>query len=117
MDQLICHLVGDYVLQTDWMAKKKTSSVAAAVVHSFFYALPFILITGWSWALFGIFATHINIDHYRLAGFVIRLKQWSWKNDTPSSATPPDINLMLLIVIDNTMHLTINFFSIKYLAS
>jgi len=115
MDQLICHLVGDYVLQTDWMAKKKTSSLMAAVVHSFFYALPFVLITGRSWALFVIFATHIIIDHYRLAGHIIRLKQWSWKTAPAAATTPPDINLMLLIVIDNTIHLTINYFSIKYL--
>ncbi len=115
MDQLICHLVGDYVLQTDWMAKNKTSSLFAALVHAFFYALPFVLITGLTWALFVIFSTHILIDHYRLAGMIMRLKQWSWKRaDHP--ATPPDINLMLLIVIDNTIHLTINYFSIKYLS-
>lgn len=115
MDQLICHLVGDYVLQTDWMAKNKTSSLFAALVHSFFYALPFSLITGPSWALFVIFSTHIIIDHYRLAAMVMRLKQWSWRHHGHSSATSSDINLMLLIVIDNTIHLTINFFSIKYL--
>ncbi len=117
MDQLICHLVGDYVLQTDWMAKNKTSSMFAAVVHSFFYALPFVLITGLSWALLVIFFTHILIDHYRLAGVIMRLKQWSRQHAAPpSSGAPADINLMLHIVIDNTIHLTINYFSIKYLA-
>jgi hypothetical protein len=115
MDQLICHLVGDYVLQTDWMAKKKTSSLFAALVHSFFYALPFVFITGLSWALFVIFSTHIVIDHFRLAGMIMRLKQWSWKHSDSSITTPPDLSLMLLIVIDNTIHLTINYFSIKYL--
>ena len=115
MDQLICHLVGDYVLQTDWMAKNKTSNLFAALVHAFFYALPFVLITGLTWALFVIFFTHIMIDHYRLAGMIMRLKKWSWKHPEKFSATPPDINLMLLIVIDNTIHLTINYLSIKYL--
>jgi hypothetical protein len=108
--------VGDYVLQTDWMAKNKTSNLFAALVHSFFYALPFVLIAGLSWALFVIFFTHILIDHYRLAGAIMRMKQWSWKRADSSATTPSDLNLMLLIVIDNTIHLTINYFSIKYLS-
>ena len=116
MDQLICHLVGDYVLQTDWMARTKASSLVAAVVHSMVYSLPFVLITGLSWALLVIWSTHTLIDRYRLASFVIRLKRWSWKDGEINTSLSADINMMLLIVIDNTIHLTINYFSIKYLS-
>ncbi len=114
MDQLICHLMGDYVLQTDWMARTKISSLSAAIVHALVYSLPFTLITGFSWALLVIFATHVVIDRYRLASHIMRIKQWSWRGQNPLPP-PPEISTILLIVIDNTVHLTINYLSIKYL--
>lgn len=116
MDQLICHLIGDYVLQTDWMARKKTSSLGVALIHSLVYAAPFAFITGWSWAWLVIFGTHVLIDRYRLAGLIMRAKQWSWHKAEAQMAAPPEVRTMLMIVIDNTIHLTINFFAIKYLA-
>ncbi len=115
MDQLICHLVGDYVLQTDWMARKKTSSLGVALIHALVYASPFTFITGWSWALAVIFGTHVLIDRYRLAGLIMRAKQWSWHKRECINSAPPEVSAMLMIVIDNTIHLTINYFAIKYL--
>lgn len=115
MDQLICHLMGDYVLQTDWMARTKISSLSAAIVHALVYSLPFTLITGFSWALFVIFATHVLIDRYRLASYIMHIKQWSWRGRDPQLSPPPEMRTILLIVIDNTVHLTINYLSIKYL--
>lgn len=115
MDQLICHLLGDYVLQTDWMARTKVSSMFAAIIHALVYTLPFALITGFSWALAVIFSTHVLIDRYRLAGHIMRIKQWPWGRRTPCPPPPPEMHTILLIVIDNTIHLTINYLSIKYL--
>lgn len=115
MDQLICHLVGDYVLQTDWMARNKTSNFGVALIHALVYASPFAFITGWTWALAVIFGTHVIIDRYRLASMVMRIKQWSWRKTERELSAPPDVRAMLMIVIDNTIHLTINFFAIKYL--
>ena len=115
MDQLICHLLGDYVLQTDWMARTKTSNLFAAMVHSFFYSIPFTLITGISWTLVVILLTHAIIDRYRLARFIMHFKEWSWKKSSSKESTPLEIKRILLIVVDNTMHLVINFLAIKYL--
>lgn len=114
MDQLICHLIGDYVLQTDWMARKKLEKLHAAVIHAFVYAIPFTLITGFSRALLVIFITHVIIDRYRVAAFIMKLKHWSWKHRNDGNSTPPEIRTMLIIVIDNTMHLAINYLAIKY---
>ena len=116
MDQLICHLLGDFVLQTDWMARKKAVDISAAIIHSFVYAIPFTLITGLSWALAVIFVTHIFIDHYQLAVYIMRLKQWSWRSAGQNDSAPPEVKTILIIVIDNTMHLAINFLAIKYLS-
>ena len=76
METLLCHLVGDYVLQSDWMASTKTKSVWAAVVHAFTYTLPFLVVTR-SWkALLLIFLTHAVIDHFRLARYVCWAKNF-----------------------------------------
>lgn len=67
--QLLAHAVGDYVLQNHWMATRKTSSIAVAVVHALMYTLPFLVLFGGSWALVPICLTHAVIDRYRLARY------------------------------------------------
>ncbi len=114
MEQLICHLVGDYVLQTNWMVRHKHNKIAVAAVHAFFYVLPFLLITRMLAALFIIFSTHMLIDRYRLARYLIRLRNWCWTDTGFSTETPNQIAQAINIVIDNTIHLTINFLAIKY---
>jgi len=74
MIQLILHLIGDYVTQSDWMAQNKTKRFAPAAAHAVVYSLPFLLL-GPSWLAFAvILVTHFLIDRYRLARFVVWLK-------------------------------------------
>jgi hypothetical protein len=114
MEQLICHLIGDYVLQTNWMARNKHEKLGVAAVHAFTYILPFVLITR-SWpALSIIFVTHTLIDHFRLARHLIRLRNWCWTDDGFPSETPSHVAQGISIVVDNTLHLLINFLAIKY---
>jgi hypothetical protein len=40
VNQLILHLIGDYVTQSDWMAQRKTKSTWAAFVHATVYSMP-----------------------------------------------------------------------------
>ena len=42
---LVCHLVGDYLLQNDWMAQGKTSRWGPALAHAASYTLPFLFLT------------------------------------------------------------------------
>lgn len=75
MEQLLCHLVGDYWLQPDWMAQNKShgnpnqSTWAAWLVclcHAALYTLPFVLLTR-SWrVLLVISVTHWLIDYFRI---------------------------------------------------
>lgn len=75
MTQLIFHLLGDYCLQSDWMAKRKTECSKAAAVHAFVYSLLFLFIADWkAWAV--ILVTHFFIDRYRLARFVCYAKNF-----------------------------------------
>ena len=72
MSELICHLVGDYVLQNHWMAGTKTKSWLAALLHAGLYTLPFLVLTQSALALLVIFGTHALIDRYRLARYWVQ---------------------------------------------
>lgn len=67
---IIAHLVGDYLLQSDWMALKKTNSTPACLAHVVTYAVPFVALTRDPWVLGFIVSTHFMIDRWRLARFV-----------------------------------------------
>jgi hypothetical protein len=124
MEQLLLHLVGDYVTQTDWMAREKVRRNFAAAVHAFVYALPFLLLTSSAWALFVICSTHFLIDRFRLARYVVFAKNWAtdpslkWADCSTtgySPAMPPWLAVWLLIIADNTMHLCINYAALRWL--
>lgn len=69
MLQLILHLLGDYVTQSDEMANRKTTSSKWALAHAITYSLPFALISSLN-AWLVIFITHFFIDRFRLARYV-----------------------------------------------
>lgn len=75
-DQILCSLIGDYVLQSDAMAQRKTSSKPMALFHAVVYTLPFLALTQRWEALTFICLTHAVIDHYRLARYVCWLKNF-----------------------------------------
>lgn len=122
-DQLVLHAIGDYILQSDWMAINKTKRWFPALAHALVYSLPFLLlepsIRTWSW----IFLTHYLIDRYRLARFVVWAKNWLGPNSPWSecSATgypkdrPDWLAVWLLIAADNILHVVINGAALKWL--
>ena len=62
IDLIFCHLVGDYVLQIDYIAKTKGSIFYHLIVHSALYCLPFYIVFGLVWQLIPLFILHIVID-------------------------------------------------------
>jgi hypothetical protein len=123
-DQLVCHAVGDYVLQSDWMANAKTKRSVACLAHVATYALPFLFLRP-SWAALAIIVgTHFVIDRWRLARFVCWLKNflgpgnspWAQCNATGYPAErPPWMAVWLLIIADNVMHVVINGAALRWL--
>jgi len=123
-DQLVAHAIGDYVLQNHWMALRKTSSSAVALVHAVCYTLPFALFFGLSWALVPICLTHAVIDRFRLARLwvdafgigqitgVARLLPGS----QGLTGAPPFLAVWLLIIVDNVAHVACNALSLGYLS-
>ncbi len=73
-DQLVAHAIGDYVLQSDWMATEKTTKHTAAAVHAVVYTFCFLPFTIRLWQLALIAGTHFLIDRYRLARYIVWLK-------------------------------------------
>lgn len=71
---ILAHLVGDYLIQSHWMATEKADRWWPAVVHGITYTLPYILVTQSALALLVIASTHVVIDRYRLAKHVVWLK-------------------------------------------
>jgi len=125
LHELLLHLVGDYLLQTEQMALRKTKSWFWAITHALVYSLPFLLLIGPNtvgWLV--IFLTHAVIDRYRLAAHVCRFKNVFWfgpgrpefDTDTGySKETPPHVKFWLVVIVDNTCHLLINHLSLKFL--
>jgi hypothetical protein len=121
------------------MADNKTKAWFPALAHATIYSLPFFLIGSWK-AVLVIWATHYLIDRYRLARYVCWAKnwiapkewkfiaeipdwrhihpQWPWKACVKTGYPPnvPDwLSVWLLIIADNTLHLTINYVALLYL--
>jgi hypothetical protein len=116
------HMLGDYVIQSDWMAQEKTKSWLPAVLHGLTYAIPFIpvvamLDTRWpvvAWLVIAV--THIFIDHYRLARHLVWLKNqlapYAFRPPHTTTGHGPDrpdfLTVWLLILVDNIIHMAIN---------
>lgn len=124
-DQLVAHAIGDYILQSDWMATEKTRKSVAAAFHAATYSLPFLLLTT-SWtALSMVAATHFVIDRWRLARYVCWAKNFlqPTKNHpwTECSATgyhrdkPPWMSVWLMVIADNVMHVLCNAAALRWM--
>lgn len=137
----IAHLSGDYLLQSDWMAQKKTSSWVPAVAHALVYGLQYLVMRPSLVAWLVIVITHAIIDHYRLARYVCWGKnflapRWievksegqpecsTYRHNYPWSdcvktgyyhKSPDWLACWLLFIADNTMHLICNYVALRFL--
>lgn len=122
-NQLVAHAIGDYLLQSHWMATEKVKKSFACLVHVMLYTLPFLLLTRSVAALAVIVGTHFVIDRWRLARYVV----WAKNQLAPAGRrvnqtatgypddTPPFLSVWLLIIADNTIHIICNATALHYL--
>lgn len=59
---ILCHLVGDYVLSSDFIQTTKGTNWYHMFVHCMLYCLPFYIVFGFDWRLIFIFITHCIVD-------------------------------------------------------
>lgn len=125
-DQLVAHLVGDYVFQSDWQANVKRANWRIAALHAVAYGLPFLVLTRSPAAIAVIVITHAVIDRYGLARYVVwaknQLAPAAWRKpwrECAATGYPSDrpawLTTWLTIIVDNLMHIAINAIAIGYL--
>lgn len=121
MLELLAHLVGDYVLQSQPMADRKVTDIRWALVHATAYTLPFLLLTQDLQRLAVIALTHALIDRYRIAS---RWVAWYgtgtrssgiWSRwNVSTDPVPPFLSVWLTIIVDNTFHIIVNHFALGW---
>ena len=129
MIQLILHVLGDYILQNDWMAQNKTKKgregELACLTHTLLYTIPFVaylmivhppgdpdflLFIPKSFIIGG---SHYLIDRNRLAVAWIAFFNGNWKTRNDNFGYGPNkpkwMAFWLMVAIDNSFHLIINY--------
>ena len=59
---VMCHLVGDYVIQSDFITKTKGENWYHLLVHCLLYCLPFYLAFVFVWKLFVPLGVHVVVE-------------------------------------------------------
>ena len=140
-DQLLAHAIGDYIIQSDWMATNKTKAHIACLIHAIAYGAVFLFFTQSPLAIMAIVSTHFVIDRWHLARFIIWARNWvgipeasepsyggqyplwdtvnkPW-NECKATGFKPDrpvwLATWLLIITDNILHVLINGMAIRWL--
>ena len=112
MRQLIAHLVGDYVVQSQYMADTKVDrsreGVVWATAHAALYTACFIPLTRHPARLAMIGITHGLLDHYRPFPKLIALRNTKMSPRFMGAFPQQQVPVWLRIVVDNTAHLLIN---------
>lgn len=119
------HVLGDYVVQSEWMAMTKAKQSGPAAAHAITYAACFLPITRNWRALAVIGGTHFIIDRTRPIGYVMwasnQLAPRGWRYGYAQSfkptggnrRTPIWLNTSLMIIVDNTLHTSINRWALR----
>jgi hypothetical protein len=88
---MLGHFVGDYLLQNQWMATRKSQKGwpghFACTIHVALYTLAVALFIGWHPLMLTVIAVpHWVIDRWSLAIYWLRLKNGYWMKHTWSKA-------------------------------
>ena len=130
-DQLLAHAIGDYLLQSHWMATHKTKSTFACLAHVACYSIAFLPLVPSLSSLLVIAGSHFVIDRWRLARFVVTIKNLYfaplsehledkfYSNLDPATGYPKDtpawLAVWLLIIADNILHVICNGLALNFL--
>jgi hypothetical protein len=107
---LIGHMVGDFVIQNDWMATNKKQRSFPCLVHCVLWTASVMFFAeAWSpWLALWLFATHFAIDRTQFIS-------WWMNNVSGQSGFAEHLKPWSLIAVDNTFHLITLWVGFKYL--
>lgn len=99
---LVGHLVGDYLVQSDWMAHNKKKHALPCAIHCTLWTLSVCTFTGW-WkslpAVVFLFVTHFAQDRTSIILF------WMTKINRQPEFVKPPCAPWSIIVVDNVWHI------------
>jgi hypothetical protein len=98
MHWIYAHLIGDYLLQNDWMVSRKKQSHAACTVHVALYMLPFL----WCDLSYMQFLA-IGLQHFLQdrSNFIV----WLMRVKGSSRFAEPPMAPWSIVVTDNVVHI------------
>ncbi|MGX1849220.1 hypothetical protein [Streptomyces sp. NPDC055299] len=122
------HLVGDYLMQSYWMATEKVKRWSPALVHGATHGLPFPLITQSPFDLTVIVVTHIVLDRTRAAKYPVRVRNLLvltlrrgrgdvQRNQGSPVAVPSGPANVLVLAAGKAVHLAINAAALAWWAA
>lgn len=98
MNWVLAHLIGDFILQNDWMAKGKKENSLICLIHIITYLIPFVFtdIIWWGIVLIGV--EHFIQDRTNIIVWFMRIK------GSDKFAEPP-MAPWSIIITDNIIHI------------
>jgi len=98
---IIGHLVGDYLLQNDWMALNKKRRSLPCAVHCTLWTLAVCGFAGWTYwpAIAVLWVTHFIQDRTHIIEF------WMTKINRQTEFVKPPFAPWSIIVVDNVWHI------------
>jgi len=121
MDYFIGHLLGDFVLQTDWQAMNKKKHTLrgwwACSVHCALYTLAVCACTGW-WSkrlAVLVFLSHFPIDKTLIVARYMRFVG-SFRRVIMDPTVDMNHKTWAYLLVDNTVHLTLLWLIARYAA-
>lgn len=73
MEQLLVHILGDFILQSDYLALNKSKRTIPCLIHVIIYTSCFLLLTT-SWKALAV----IGVTHFLIDRFHTPLKRFIW---------------------------------------
>lgn len=112
---IVGHLVGDYILQNDWMAANKKKISLVCVLHAAIWTVCVCLFAGWPlqgtwWVGTLIFLPHFIQDRFSFIAGWMRLSFVQPKFSQPPMAP------WSFIVVDNVWHIATLWFVWRFVA-
>jgi hypothetical protein len=113
---IIGHLVGDYLLQSDWMAlNKKKAGIDGSFpccVHAWIWTLSVCVFTDWwNWGIVSVlFLTHFIQDRTQIVKF------WMTRINRQPKFSEPPMAPWSIIVVDNVWHIVTIWAVWKFIA-
>jgi hypothetical protein len=98
MHFIYAHLIGDYIIQNDWMAQNKKKSDLHCAIHVVTYMIPFLLCGLNWWQMLLIAAQHYHSDRTNFVGWFMEIKGSKMFRDGP-------LFPWSWVVVDNVIHI------------